>query len=101
MCQYLHVESRRFGCSSGGDSDEQVRKHTNESRYHCDVRERDNTNEYSRKYHIKETEESYFVTKSDDGKWQFTCKICEATFASQKSVKQHITARHGEPGTLS
>ena len=50
---------------------------------------------------IKETEESYFVTKSDDGKWQFTCKICEATFASQKSVKQHITARHGEPGTLS
>ena len=97
MCQYLHVESRRFGCSSSGGND-----------FDCNIANRiklgstqmpdfiivmwehENTNEFSQKYHIKETEESYLVTK-----------ICEATFASHKSVKQHITARHGGPGTWS
>ena len=97
MCQYLHVESRRFGCSSGGGSDDDCRYE--QRRKQCDVWESNNTKDYSRKCHMKETEEYYFVTKSDKGKWMFTCKIRDVSFAAQKSVKQHITARHGGPGT--
>ena len=41
-----------------------------------------------------ETEETYFVMKGNDGKARFVCKKCEATFTSQKSIKQHDMMKH-------
>ena len=46
----------------------------------------------------KEIEEIYFVTKSTKEKLEFACIVCEATFGTQKSVKQHGTTRHGGGG---
>ena len=43
----------------------------------------------------EEIEEIYVVTKSNNGKIEFVCKLCEATFGTQKSVKQHGTMEHG------
>ena len=64
----------------------------------CDVSHdnRDDLNGHRRTTEYgKETEEVYFVTRTDDGRVQFTCKICETVFTSQKSVKQHTTMKHG------
>ena len=47
----------------------------------------------------EEMEENYFATRAGDGKIMFTCKMCEASFASQKSVVQHNTAKHKGQGT--
>ena len=104
-CQYLHVESERFGFNKSVD-DQRI-SWNNECYYdqneslsgdECDIsqdnREALQCHRRSNDYD-KETEEVYFVTKSDDGKIQFTCKLCEATFASQKAVKQHDTMKHG------
>ena len=44
-----------------------------------------------------ETEESYLVLKGSDGKARFVCKKCEATFTSQKSIKQHDMMKHVDP----
>ena len=43
----------------------------------------------------KETDEAYDVSRTDEGKALFTCKICESTFSKQKSVKQHCSMKHG------
>ena len=40
-------------------------------------------------------EEIYVVTKSNNGKVEFECKLCDKTFDTQKSVKQHGTMKHG------
>ena len=44
----------------------------------------------------KETDEAYDVSRTGDGKAVvFTCKLCESSFSSQKSVKQHCSMKHG------
>ena len=55
----------------------------------------DNGNKEYEENHNEETEESYYATMGYDGKIQFTCKLCEASFVSQKSVVQHKNAKHG------
>ena len=47
------------------------------------------------KYKGKENAEEYFATKEEDGSVQFTCKICEVSFESQKDMIQHSMIKHG------
>ena len=44
-----------------------------------------------------EMEERYSISRVGgiNGQWIFTCKTCEAPFISQRSVKEHDTAKHG------
>ena len=108
-CQYLHVESERF-CSkkSHDEVDDHGVSWNNECYYdqneslpgeECDIsqdnREAPQDHRKSNDYD-PETEEAYIVTRSDNGKIQFICKLCEATFASQKAIKQHGTMKHGD-----
>ena len=53
----------------------------------------------NRKEEKQDMEANYFATRAGDGKIMFTCKMCEASFASQKSVVQHNTAKHKGQGT--
>ena len=43
----------------------------------------------------KECEERYFATMGDDKIIQFICKICNKSSTSQKSIKQHVSWKHG------
>ena len=107
-CQYLHVESERFGSKTSKDKQQGV-SWNNECYYdqnesfpgeECDISQdnRENHQDHRRSNdHAQATaEEAYIVTRSDHGKIQFTCKLCGATFASQKDVKQHGTTKHGD-----
>ena len=93
-CQYLHVESERFGFNEPLDA------HTSQSFSYgdeCDVsHENREAVQVYRRTQYDESEEVYFVTRNN-GKLQFTCKVCEATFDTQKCVKQHGTREHGGP----
>ena len=48
-----------------------------------------------------EEESSYFAVKGKDRMIQFTCKICEVSFTTKKSVVQHEKAMHGGRGEAS
>ena len=93
-------------CGEGGASEKRVMWHDSEdftSRSvipgdECDLYQdsRDSLQSHRRSTdHGNETEESYDITRDNNDKWIFTCKICEASFASQKSVIQHNFAKHG------
>ena len=98
-CQYLHVESERFGFKEPLD-DQHSQSFSSGDK--CDVshENREAVQGYRRTQfdnHIYESEEVYSVTKRNNGGLQFTCKVCEATFDTQKCVKQHGTREHGGP----
>ena len=93
-------------CGEGGASEKRVMWHDKQdftsgsvsSGDECDLYQDSRVSLQSHRRstdHGNETEESYFVTRDNNDKWNFTCKICEASFASQKSVKQHNMAKHG------
>ena len=42
----------------------------------------------------QEQEENYFVTKEGDGTFQFVCKICKMSFATQMAIKLHDMVEH-------
>ena len=46
-------------------------------------------------YGGKDCEERYFATMGDDKIIQFICKICNKSSTSQKSIKQHVSWKHG------
>ena len=113
-CDYLHIQSEKYVAIDVIDSNDERRNtcdewqvdqnrvnnlrrhretnHVEESANDCYGRGCDNEN---RK---EEMEENYFATKAGDGKIMFTCKKCKASFASQKSVVQHNTAKHEGQG---
>ena len=127
-CQYLHLSSKRLSVSDIDNDrtlftvyeDENEEESENES-IQCDQcpnllwNTRD-LETHRKAIHItnrnggyqecyrdsNETEESYRVEKDKEGKIQFTCKICEASFASQKVITQHYTVNGvgRDPGQL-
>ena len=120
-CEYLHVKSGKYDSGEsvtenqvsdcddcqyeeGGGNDRQTyveTSHTDERPYNCDTCDlpQDNRDDLQRhrnaKYVVREDEEAYFATKGEDGRIEFTCKICQVSFFSQKDVKLHTMAKHG------
>ena len=101
-CQYLHVKIESLSNNESdntdimgevGDDEESVSPCDKRDSYH------DNRNvpRCHRRSMDPETEESYVVMRGNDGKARFVCKKCEATFTSQKSIKQHDMMKHVDP----
>ena len=95
-CQYLHQstgnikmhESPTPHCDDCGMEQDEMNylKTRIDASHECEL---NNGNQAG-----QESEENYLVTREAEGKIQFNCRLCEATFASQKSMKEHITANH-------
>ena len=101
-CQYLHVKIESLSNNESDNTDilDEVGE-DDESVSPCDKRDSYNDNKNVPQCHRRsmdpETEESYVVMRGNDGKARFVCKKCEATFTSQKSIKQHDMMKHVDP----
>ena len=98
-CQYLHVKIESLSNNESDNTDIMGEVGEDKERvYPCDKRDSYHDNRNASRCHRRstdqETEESYLVLKGSDGKARFVCKKCEATFTSQKSIKQHDTMKH-------
>ena len=107
-CEFLHEcignvknhENSNDHCDDCGldqDKENHRKVHTDASPYQQRNGEGEITNRGYQECHrdSNETEESYRIVKDHEGKIQFTCKECEKSFASQKSIIQHYTAKRG------
>ena len=72
------------------------RTHEERRPYNCGVRDSDKDNRDSHRKHTEtEYEESYFAVMGDDGRIQFVCKLCDASFSLQKAINEHNMVKHG------
>ena len=101
-CQYLHAKLDSLSNNESDNTDIMGEVGEDKERVSpCDKRDSYHDNRNASRCHRRstdpETEESYLVLKGSDGKARFVCKKCEATFTSQKSIKQHDTMKHVDP----